>query len=89
MIRCRVIGRVWASIKRVELDNYSLMLLEPLISDEKKNELNLLVAANTIHAKAGEEVLVAFGSGARNGLGNQNLPIDAAIVGIIDPEVDE
>ena len=89
MIRCRVIGKVWATKKRVELEKYSLLLLAPLIFDEKKENPNLLVAVNFIHAREGEEVLVSLGSGARNALGNQILPIDAAITGIIDPEVDK
>ena len=89
MIRCRVIGKIWATKKRVELENYSLLLLAPLILDEKNEKQNLLVAVNYIHAREGEEVLVSLGSGARNALGNQNLPIDAAIIGIIDPEVDK
>lgn len=87
MIRCQVIGKIWATQKHPELETYSLMLLKPL-SDEKK-EKNLLVAANIIHAKEGETVFVAVGSGARNALGNQELPIEAAIVAIEDQEVEE
>lgn len=87
MIRCQVIGKIWATQKRPELQPYSLMLLKSL-GDEKK-EKNLLVAANAIHAKEGEIVFVAVGSGARNALGNQELPIEAAIVAIEDQEVEE
>ena len=89
MIRCKIIGKIWATKKRPELEAYSLMLLEPLNQKNPALNQNLLVAANAIHAKTGEQVLVSFGSGARNAIGNQNLPIDAAIVGIIDPEVDK
>ena len=89
MVRCRVIGKIWATKKRSELETFSLMLLEPLNHDSPVISQNLLVAANAIHAKTGEQVLVSLGSGARNAFGNQNLPIDAAIVGIIDPEVDK
>ena len=88
MIRCKVIGKVWATKKRPELDQYALMLCEPLSTDKPVKKSNLLVAANAIHARVGERVLVALGSGARNVIGDQQLPIEAAIAGIIDPEVE-
>jgi ethanolamine utilization protein EutN len=87
MERCLVVGKIWATRKRPELENYSLLLLRPLNETGPAQNKNFLVAVNTVHARTGEEVLVAYGSGARNALGNQRLPIDAAVVGIIDPEV--
>ena len=63
-------------------------MLVPLNKKKKSMSDNFLVAVNTVHARVGEKVLVAFGSGARNAIGNQNLPIDAAVVGIVDPEVE-
>ena len=43
-----------------------------------------LVAVDNVGAGIGEVVLVATGSAARVGCDQENAPIDAAIVGIID-----
>ena len=88
MEQCLVVGKIWATKKREELESFSLLMLVPLNNKSKSKSDNFLVAVNTIHARVGEKVLVAFGSGARNAMGNQNLPIDAAVVGIVDPEVE-
>ncbi len=45
-----------------------------------------MVAVDTIGAGVGEMVLVATGSAARIGCGQDTSPIDAAIVGIVDEE---
>ena len=88
MEQCLVVGKIWATKKREELESFSLLMLVPLNNKSKSINDNFLVAVNTVHARVGEKVLVAFGSGARNAIGNQNLPIDAAVVGIVDPEVE-
>ena len=43
-----------------------------------------IVAIDIIGAGIGEYVLVAQGSAARIGCGEETAPIDAAIVGIVD-----
>ena len=43
-----------------------------------------LVAVDSVGAGIGEEVLVTLGSSARLALLNQNAPVDAVIVGIVD-----
>jgi ethanolamine utilization protein EutN len=87
MLRGLVIGKVWATRKRSELEPHALMLVRDLGSPDKKH--NVIIAANAMQAKIGEQVILAFGSGARNALGNQDLPIEACIVGIIDAEVED
>ena len=49
-----------------------------------KTDLSQIVAIDIIGAGIGEYVLVAQGSAARIGCGEETAPIDAAIVGIID-----
>ena len=49
-----------------------------------KNDLSQIVAIDIIGAGIGEYVLVAQGSAARIGCGEETAPIDAAIVGNID-----
>ena len=43
-----------------------------------------MVAADKVGAGVGEDVLVVSGSTARRALGRDDLPVDCAIVGIID-----
>lgn len=89
MDRCRVAGKIWATRKRPELENQSLILLARYIAGRIDPAQDFLVAVNTVHARVGETVVVAFGSGARNAIGNQELPVEAAVVGIVDTEVEE
>ena len=42
------------------------------------------MAADVVGAGIGEQVLVVSGSTARKAFGRDDIPIDAAIVGIID-----
>lgn len=49
-----------------------------------KNGVSQLVAIDYIGAGIGEYVLVVQGSAARLGGGQEQAPVDAAIVGIVD-----
>ena len=82
MLICRVIGHVWATKKEEALEGKKLMS----VREEKLNQKNesVFVAADSVGAGIGEQVLVVQGSTARRAIGSDDLPIDAAIVGIID-----
>ncbi len=82
MLICRVIGHVWATKKEEALEGKKLMI----VREEKLNQKNesVFVAADSVGAGIGEQVLVVQGSTARRAIGSDDLPIDAAIVGIID-----
>lgn len=56
------------------------MIVEPL--EEMSAGRGRFVAIDNIGAGIGETVLVAMGSAARVGM--ENVPVDAAIVGIVD-----
>ena len=43
-----------------------------------------LVAADTIGAGVGETVIVVGGSSARGAAGDNSIPVDATVVGIVD-----
>jgi microcompartment protein CcmK/EutM len=45
---------------------------------------NYLVAVDTVDAGVGETVLIVSGSSARMASGLKDIPVDAAIVGIVD-----
>lgn len=87
MLICKVIGHVWATKKEETLEGIKLMVVQE--AKTTKAEPAVFVAADRVGAGIGEEVLVVSGSTARRALGHDNMPVDAAIVGIIDTwEVD-
>ena len=50
----------------------------------RTTQKNRIVAIDDVGAGIGEIVLVATGSAARIGCAQENAPVDAAIVGIVD-----
>jgi ethanolamine utilization protein EutN len=82
MIICKVIGHVWATKKETSLEGMKLMVVQEVETTEKNGAV--FVAADVVGAGIGEHVLVVSGSTARRAFGKDDLPIDCAIVGIID-----
>ncbi len=80
MIICKVIGHVWATKKEPNLEGLKLMVVQ---EDEPKTD-RTYVAADVVGAGIGERVIVVSGSTARKAFGNDDIPADMAIVGIID-----
>jgi microcompartment protein CcmK/EutM len=87
MIRGTVVGQVWGARKARGLDGQTLLLVAVLDADGKHTG-RLVVASDTLDARVGEDVTVAFGSGARNvlrpGPENRDLLCDAAIATIVE-----
>ena len=86
MIVGKVIGSLISTRKADNLIGSKFMIIEPLSALHPGKDC--FVATDTIGAGIGEIVLVATGSAARIGMGQENTPIDAAIVGIVDSECD-
>jgi microcompartment protein CcmK/EutM len=82
MIRGRVFGEVWATRQSAGLDGRKLVIVAV------EGEDRVVVALDTLDARRDEEVLVAFGSGARNvvlrGPHNRGVLCDAAVAMIVD-----
>jgi ethanolamine utilization protein EutN len=78
-----LIDHIWATKKADGLDGCKLMLVEVVGG---RNAGERMVAADTISAGIGDRVIVTTGSSARRMLGDDSLPIDAVIVGIIDSD---
>ena len=82
MIRGRVLGEVWATRQAAGLDGRKLVLVAV------EGEDRVVVALDTLDARRDDEVLVAFGSGARNvisrGPDNRGILCDAAVAMIVD-----
>lgn len=82
MIICQVIGHVWATKKEEALEGSKLMIVQETETNEKNG--SIFVAADSVGAGIGEKVIVVNGSTARRAIGNDDSPIDSAIVAIID-----
>ena len=78
-----VIGSVWATKKADGIEGPKLLVVEVLHGTRKDRD-NLLVAADVIGAGIGDQVLICLGNPARLIVGQGAVPIDAAVVGIID-----
>ena len=83
MIIGMVIGNVWATRKEESLNGLKWMIVQRLdLADGQKYES--FAAADCVGSGVGEKVLVATGSAARKALRADDVPVDAAIVGILD-----
>ena len=83
MILAKVVGTVVATRKDERLVASKLLVARPL-DPSGAPDGNYLVAVDTVDAGVGETVLIVSGSSARMVQGYRDLPIDAAIVGIVD-----
>lgn len=81
MIIAKVVGSVVSTRKDEKLIGSKFMIVEP--KDGMSLGTSRLVAVDNVGAGIGEDVLVALGSAARMSIG-ESVPVDAAIVGIID-----
>ncbi len=80
---CRVVGSVTATAKDERLIGFKLMLVR---SDRGDKDEPPFVAVDTVGAGIGERVLVVTGSAARLTPKTAEVPTDAAIVAIVDPQ---
>jgi microcompartment protein CcmK/EutM len=83
MLLAKVVGTVVATRKDERLVSTKLLVARP-IDPAGKPEGSYLVAVDTVDAGVGETVLIVSGSSARMAAGMKDVPVDAAIVGVID-----
>ena len=85
----KVIGSVVATKKDETMTGRKLLMVRPMLVDaENPSQLkpgaNTIVCIDTLGAGEGELVMFAQGSSARQADGMKALPVDAAIVGLVD-----
>lgn len=83
MIPAKLINNVWATRKADSLNGLKFMLAEEL---NPNGEGRRFVVVDNIGAGIGDRVIIATGGSARKMLGNDNVPVDAVVVGIIDQD---
>lgn len=89
MFLARVIGAVVSTKKDETMHGRKLLLLRPMLVDEAQPAQfrpgsNTIVAVDSLGAGAGDLVLFCQGSSARQSAGMKSLPIDAAVIGLVD-----
>jgi len=84
MIVAKLIDNIWATRKAETLHGLKFMLAEVIGMGDNTGER--MIVADIIGAGIGDRVIVARGSAARRMLNDDNIPIDAAVIGIIDEE---
>ena len=83
MLLARVVGTVVATRKDDGLTGIKLLVVQPLETDGKPSG-KPLVAVDSVGAGAGEDVFYVKGREASFPFLPQEVPADAAIVGIVD-----
>jgi microcompartment protein CcmK/EutM len=89
MFLARITGSLISTQKVASMVGQKLLIVEPLRVDEKdQNGLKptgrSFVVVDTVGAGEGEVVLCVQGSSARYTPETKTLPVDAAIIGIVD-----
>ena len=79
----KVIGNVWSTKKTPDLEGVRFLIVHPYDLD-KAPTTNVVVVADRLGAGTGETVICAFGKAARTAIGNQDMSIEAAVIGIVD-----
>ena len=84
MLTARLIDNVWATRKAESLNGLKFMLAEVIGGGPEEGKR--LVGVDIISAGIGDRVIITLGSSARRMVGDDTIPVDAAIVGIIDED---
>ena len=79
----KVVGTVWATKKAPDLEGVRFLIVHPYDLDKEPTK-NIVVVADRLGAGLGEVVLCAYGKAARSAIGDQEMSIEAAVVGIVD-----
>ena len=79
----KVVGTLWSTKKTPDLEGVRFLIVHPIDLDKEPTK-NIVVVADRLGAGVGETVLCAYGKAARSAIGNQDMSIEAAVVGIVD-----
>ncbi|WP_348922626.1 EutN/CcmL family microcompartment protein [Enterococcus rotai] len=81
MVTAKLMDTIWATRKSEKLNGLKLMLAE--VSGGSRDGERMIVC-DVIGAGIGDRVIIATGSAARRMLADDDIPVDAAVIGIID-----
>ncbi len=84
MVIGEVIGTVVATSKHELLVGSKILVVQVVTPDGSFVEGRQMVAVDTVGAGTGERVILTTGSNAAKACETDRVPVDAAIIGIID-----
>jgi ethanolamine utilization protein EutN len=84
MILGRVVGQVWAARRDPRLQRAKLLVIAPHAIYEPAFATRHLVATDDVDAGVGDDVVVCLGAPARASAGGNDMPVDAAVLGVVD-----
>src|SRR5436305_12779144 len=79
----KVVGTVWSTKKTPDLEGVKFLIVHPIDLDKEPTR-NIVVVADRLGAGVGEVVMCAYGKAASSAIGNQEMAIADAVVGIVD-----
>src|SRR2546429_5561758 len=79
----KVVGTVWSTKKSPDLEGVRFLIVHPYDLDHEPTK-NVVGVADRLGAGTGETGMCAYGKAARTAIGNQDMSIEAAVVGIGD-----
>ncbi len=79
----KVVGNVWSTKKAPDLEGVRFLVVHPIWLDREPTS-SIVVVADRLGAGIGETVMCAFGKAARSAIGDQEMSIEAAVIGIVD-----
>jgi ethanolamine utilization protein EutN len=80
----RVVGEVWATRRDARLGQAKLLVVRPHAVYEPAFGSRHLVATDDVDAGVGDDVIVCLGAPARWSRGSNDMPVDAAVLGVVD-----
>lgn len=86
MLTARLVNHIWSTRKAESLNGLKLMQAE--IIGGGTEEGRRIIVVDNISAGIGDRVIISTGSSARKMLGDDQIPVDAVVVGIIDEDCD-
>lgn len=83
MLKGKVVGNIVSTNKFDSLKGYKFLEVQ-LIENNVLTDKYMVAVDRTISAGIGEDVLIVTGSSARVAVNDDNSPVDAVVVGVID-----
>ena len=84
MLTAKLVDHIWSTRKAESLNGLKLMQAEIIGGGKDAGQRSIVV--ESISAGIGDRVIVTTGSSARRMLGDDDIPVDAVVVGIIDED---
>ena len=84
MLTAKLTGHIWSTRKAESLNG--LKLMQAAIIGGGSDSGKRIIVVDIISAGIGDRVIITTGSSARRMLGNDDVPVDAVVVGIIDED---